>query len=146
MAGEEEPDRVELASQPLGFRPWRGLRSQTARLGFAEQRVLARGLFDDPAVGHRQHRLDRREGDRPLFLQAIESARRGQAFQRLLVDMARIEPRGEIAERTKGAAPPRADQRLGLRLAHAFDRAQSVVDGRRAFGARAHVEINQRFH
>src|SRR5262249_43393728 len=127
MAGEEEPDGVVLAPEPLGLRPRRGARSQRGRLGLAEQRIWAGGSLEDAAVGDRKDRLDRGERDRPLWLQAIEGPRRGKALERLLVDMARIEPRREVAKRSKGAFPPSADERLGLRLADALDRAPPVT-------------------
>ena len=40
----------------------------------------------------REHRVDRGEGDGALGLETIEGARIGEAFERLLVDRARIDP------------------------------------------------------
>ena len=106
MAGEEEPDRVELAPEPLRIPPWRGARSQRRGLGLAEQRVLARRFLRRPAAGDREHGLDRGKGGRAVRLQAIERPGRGQALERLLVDGAGIEPRRHLAERSRRRAPP----------------------------------------
>ena len=113
-------------------------------LRLAEKRVLAGGPFRCASIGDRQHRLDRGEGDGAVALKLVERPGRGEALERLLVDQARIEAVGHVAERGERTAAACQDQRLGLRVADALERAQRINDRWPAVGADADVEIDIR--
>ena len=146
MAGEEEADRVEFALQPLGRRPRRSRCTLQRRgLGLAEQRALAGRLLLGAAVGDRQHRLDRGEGDGALGLELVERAGGGEAFQRLLVDARADRPRARNRRaRRRAARRAPSTMRLRLRLADALDRAQAHRRSSARRRRRAHVEIDVR--
>ena len=132
MAGEEEADSLELAPQPLGFRP---RRSASLRAAPARPRRTARSArppspsrrgWRSPASARSPAKAAARFG-----LEAVEGASGSQALERLLVEGAGIEPRRHLAERNKGALPRARDQRLRLRFADPFDGAQRIMDRRR---------------
>src|SRR5262249_18120635 len=112
MAGEKEPDGLELLLQPLGRRPW--LAGGKYERGAGR---IAEGEFQRAAGRHvvaplrlAEYRVDRREGAGAVRLERVEGAGGGQAFHHALVHGARIDAAGEaggITERLCGAAPPR---------------------------------------
>ena len=143
MAGEEEADRLVFAPEPFGGRPRFGARPDRRRgLGFAEQAALAGLALVGGAMGHRQHRLDRGEGDGAVGLQFVEGAGGGEVLERLLVDRARVDAARQIGERSEPPRPARFDQRRRLAFADALDRAQRIGDRQDAAGMFAHVEVD----
>ena len=131
MTGKKEADGLEFAAQAIGGRPRGAARLQRRAVAVAEQRALSGGLFLNGAVGERQRRLHRGEGDRPIGLEFVEGARGGETFQRLLVDHARVDAPRHVGERGERACPARRHDRLGLRFADPLDRRKRISDRQR---------------
>ena len=123
MAGEEEADRVEFAPQPVGRRPGGGAHfERRARRSRRTERSARppsprRCGWRAPEPARSRRRRRARSGS-----SLVEGAGGGEAFQRLLVDRARIDAPRHIAQRGERALAARGDERRGLRLADAFDR------------------------
>ena len=108
MAAEVMAERVALAVEQLRERPLVGLRQvdmqrRAGRLRLAgepaaEQRVLARGLFARELVGGLDHFGQLQHQARAILAQAVERAGLGQRLQRAAVELAAVDPPGEIQQ------------------------------------------------
>src|SRR4029079_5429200 len=93
-----------------------------ARLATFALLLSARGVGEDRCRGG--------EDRSALGLDAIERARRGEAFELSAVEQPRIDPRGKILEAGEWAASfPFLDQRFHRLLAYALERPEGVADG-----------------
>ena len=130
MAGEEKADGVIFALQALRREPRRRLRNVNRRAytSGAEELRLARSRVRAAPLRVGEHRIDGGEGARAVRLQAIEGAGGGKAFERALVERARIDARGEIGEILKRPLAARLYDRLDRLRAHALDRGKRVDD------------------
>ena len=110
MAGEKEADRVVFALQPLGRQPRLDLRQRDrlALAAAAEQFALPDGGRVVRALGAAEHGIDGGKDAGAVWLERVEGAGGGQAFQHALVDRARIDARGEIGEIGELGRSPRA--------------------------------------
>ena len=76
-----------------------------------------------------KHRIDGGMRARAVWLQRIERAGGGEAFEHALVDGARIDAAREIDEVAERLRPARSDNRFHRLRADAFERRQRVTDG-----------------
>ena len=75
-----------------------------------------------------EHDVDGGEDARAVRLERVEGAGGGEAFQHPLVDGARIDPAGEIAE-VREPLIARLDDRFDGGTADAFDGGERIPDG-----------------
>ena len=116
MARQEEADRIIFALQPLRRQPWLE-RRQRQRRGVdaqpAEQFVLAERRAVMGALRLGENAIGAGKSARAVRLEFVEGAGRGKAFDDALVDRARIDARGEVAdagERRRRPAPRRSSR------------------------------------
>ena len=131
MAGEEEPDGVVFALQPLRRQPRLHRRNGEglARRRPAEQLVLSDGGGLVRALGGGEHHVDRRGGTGAVGLEPVEGAGRREALEHPLVEGARIDAVGEIGEIRERPLAPRRDDRLDRLPADPLQRRQRIEDG-----------------
>ena len=79
-------------------------------------------------MGDRQQRFDRGKNFGAMGLDFIKGAGRSEAFQHLLVHLARIEPPRHIGKIGKWLCAARAHQSGGLRIADALHRGERITD------------------
>ena len=144
MAGEKEADRVELALELFGRGPGvaphlSAACSRSPNRAFCPACLFLGARLAIASIGSIAAKATARSGS-----SSSKAPARGEALERLLVDLARIDAAGDIGERGERPSAARLDDRPRLRFAHALDGAREHRRSPSRRRAGAHVEIDAR--